>query len=183
MPSQQQLTQELAEIDDFIRRAAAGDENTLSCVGLNFPRDVSPQFRGGLVQQIRGWTAWALEQHRNKQADAAPKRMPLEVFVLRVGDVGVVGIPGEPFQGIGRQIRKLSHLPLTIPCGYVNYSVGYITDGPNTGDREYMSAFYRYSAQSRFHSKGIPPYQKPAGDVAAIEAARLLNAMADRNGR
>jgi len=178
LPGQSELTRELAEIDDFIRRASAGDENTLSCVGLNFPRDLSPKFRAGLVEQIRSWTVWALEQHRHNKADAVPKQMPLEIHVLRVGDVGIVGMPAEPFQGIGRQMRKLSRLPLTIPCGYVNYSVGYITDGPNTGDREYMSAFYRYSAQPRFNSKGLPPFKKPAGDVLAIEAARLLNAMA-----
>jgi len=182
LPSESQLTQELAEIDDFIRRAAAGDENTLSCVGLNFPRDLSPEFRGGLVQQIRDWTVWALEQRRGGRAEAVPKHMPLEVFVLRVGDVGIVGMPCEPFQGIGRQMRRLCRLPLTIPCGYVNYSVGYITDGANTGDREYMSAFYRYTAQTRFGSKPMPPYQKPGGDVVAAEAARLLNAMADRSG-
>ena len=35
---------------------------------------------------------------------------------------------------------------------------GYLPDGPNTGDREYMSAFYRYT-------KFRPPYRKPAGDV------------------
>ncbi len=176
LPSQAQLTQELAEIDDFIRRASAGDENTLSCVGMNFPRDLSPQFRGSrLVKPLREWTVWALDQRRNNRADAVPTRMPLEVFVLRVGDVGVVAMPCEPFQGIGRQMRKLSRMPLTIPCGYINYSVGYITDSANTGDREYMSAFYRYSAQAKFHSKAIPPYQKPAGDVIAVEAARLLN--------
>jgi hypothetical protein len=91
-----------------------------------------------------------------------------------LGDVGIVGLPFEPFQGIGRQMRAGSTLPLTIPCGYTNVSYGYLTDGPNTGDGEYMSAHYRYS-------KFRPPYQKPAGDVLAIKGVELLNRFA-QNG-
>jgi len=48
-----------------------------------------------------------------------------------------------------------------------NYSHGYITDAPNTGDREYTSAFYRYT---RFR----PPLAKPAGDVLADRAVEVL---------
>jgi len=62
-------------------------------------------------------------------------------------------------------------LPLAIPCGYVNASHGYLTDGPNTGDREYMSAHYRYT-------KFRPPFKKPAGDVIADKAIEILNRFA-----
>jgi len=92
---------------------------------------------------------------------------------LRLGDVGIVGMPCEPFQGIGRQIRRGSPLPLAIPCGYTNGSHAYITDAANTGDREYMSAFYRYT-------KFRPPYEKPAGDVMAARAVEILNRFADK---
>ena len=53
----------------------------------------------------------------------------------------------------------------------MNVSHGYITDAPNTGDREYMSSFYRYSDFR-------PPLQKPAGDVLADEAVRILTRFA-----
>ena len=49
----------------------------------------------------------------------------------------------------------------------MNASHGYITDGANTGDREYMSAFYRYT-------KFRPPLEKPAGDVIADRAVEIL---------
>ena len=61
-------------------------------------------------------------------------------------------------------------------CGYVNYSHGYITDGPNTGDREYVSAFYRYT---RFR----PPLAKPAGDVLAEKACQVLESFCERQKR
>ena len=86
-------------------------------------------------------------------------------------NVGIVGMPCEPFQGIGRQIRRRAALPISIPCAYMNASHGYITDGANTGDREYMSAFYHYT-------KFRPPLESPAGDVMADRAVQVLRRFA-----
>jgi len=171
LPSADVLRAEIAEMEDFIRRAAAGDENTLECVGLNFPRELTPAYRGKLVELILPWSRWALELRETGRADTVAKHLEMELYVIRLGDVGIVGLPFEPFQGIGRQIRRGSPLPLAIPCGYVNVSYGYITDGPNTGDREYISSFYRYT-------KFRPPLEKPAGDVMAQKAVEILNRFA-----
>ncbi len=171
LPTREVLIAELKEMDDFIQRAESGDENTLSCVGLNFPRALSPIYRARLVDPIRSWCVWALGLHEEGRADSVPRHLELEISVIRLGDVGIVGLPCEPFQGIGRQIRNRSPLPISIPCGYMNVSHGYITDGPNTGDREYMSAFYRYT-------KFRPPLEKPAGDVLADQAVKILGEFA-----
>ncbi len=168
LPERGTLISELEEIDDFIQRAESGDENTLACVGLNFPRALSPPYRARLVDLVRSWNVWAIDLWENGKANSGAKYMELEIAVIRLGDVGIVGLPCEPFQGIGRQIRSGSTLPISIPCGYMNVSHGYITDAPNTGDQEYMSAFYRYT-------KFRPPLKKPAGDVLADAAVKLLN--------
>jgi hypothetical protein len=167
-----ELMTELKEMDDFIRRAKSGDENTLSCVGLNFPRALTPGYRARLVELVRPWNQWAVELHDTGRADLVPKQLGIEIAVIRMGDVGIVGMSCEPFQGIGRQIRRHSPLPISIPCGYANASHGYITDGPNTGDREYMSSFYRYT-------KFRPPLKKPAGDVLAERAVDVLSRFAE----
>jgi hypothetical protein len=167
LPSRQVLIEELREMDAFIQRASAGDEQTLHCVGLNFPQALSPAYRARLVEAIRPWNLHALKLHEQDRADAVPQSLPVEVAVIRIGDVGIVGLPCEPFQGIGRLIRKHSPLPVSIPCGYTNVSHGYITDGANTGDREYMSSFYRYTDFR-------PPLKKPAGDVLATRATEIL---------
>ncbi len=170
LPSSRLLEAELREMEDFARRAAAGDEDTLSCVGLNFPRALTPAYRGRLVELVMPWNRWALDLHKRGQAHTAMKSFGVDTYVLRLGDVAVVGMSCEPFTGIGRLMRKLSPLPLTIPCGYANMAagyVGYITDSANTGDREYMSAFYRYT-------RYVPPFRKPAGDVMAHKAAELI---------
>ena len=173
LPSREILQAEIAEIEDFISRASAGDENTLSCVGLNFPRDLTPAYRGKLIEAVLPWSQWALNLRQTGQANTVANYLEMEVYVIRLGDVAIVGMPFEPFQGIGRQIRNGSPLPLAIPCGYVNVSHGYITDSPNTGDREYISAFYRYT-------KFRPPLKKPAGDVVAQRAIRIIELMVER---
>ncbi len=171
LPPQDILQAEIVKMEDFIRRASAGDENTLECVGLNFPRDLTPAYRGKLIEAVLPWSRWALELHKTGRADTVAKYLEMELYVIRLGDIAIVGLPFEPFQGIGRQIRRGSPLPLTIPCGYVNVTHGYITDGPNTGDREYISAFYRYT-------KFRPPLEKPAGDVMAQRAVDILKRFA-----
>ncbi len=167
LPSKEMLETEIEEMRDFIGRAKTGDQNTLGCVGMNFPRSLSPEYRAALVGMMLPWSEWGLELRRTNNSDTVMKTLDMSIYVIRLGDVGIVGMPCEPFQGIGRRIRQLSPLPLTIPCGYTNGSHGYITDSPNTGDAEYMSAFYRYT-------KFRPPLRKPAGDVLANHAVEIL---------
>jgi hypothetical protein len=171
LPPRQVLLDELEEMDDFIRRGKSGDEETLLCVGLNFPRALTPAYRARLVELIRPWNQWALKLHEQGSVDSVPKHLEMTIAVIRIGDVGIVGMPCEPFQGIGRRIRRQSPLPISIPCAYMNASHGYITDAANTGDREYMSAFYRYT-------KFRPPLKKPAGNVMADRAIEVLSRFA-----
>lgn len=174
LPPREILVAELQEMDDFIVRAKAGDPDTLFCVGQNYPESLSPPFRVGLVEMIRRWNVWALEQYAAGTVDVLPSELGIEVAVLRIGDVGIVGISCEPFQEIGRQIRRASPLPLNIPCGYTNASHGYITDSGNTGDQEYMSAHYRYTKFRR-------PLKKPAGNLLADHAIQMLKQFAVEN--
>jgi hypothetical protein len=171
LPSVNTLRAEIREMEHFVQRAEAGDRETFSCVGLNFPSDLSPPYRARLVAAPLEWNRWALGLHERGQAQSVPRHLALEVRVIRIGDVGIVGMPCEPFQGIGRQIRAAAPLPLVIPAGYLNDSHGYVTDAANTGDREYMSAFYRYT---RFRS----PFRRPAGDVLANAGIRMLRQLA-----
>lgn len=166
LPGLKALKKELADINDFIRRGDQGDEDTRSCVGMNFPKRLNPPFRAATVRIVRRWSQWAIRMHESGRLDQVPRHLEMEVCVLRLGDVAIIGLPGEPFIGIGRQIRAGSPAPLTIPCGYTNVSYGYVPDGQNVGDREYMSAFYRYTKW--------PPYRKPGGDVLARCAVKEL---------
>jgi hypothetical protein len=174
VPAEPRLRADLAEIEGFLKRCAQGDEDTRSCVGLNFPRALSPQYRAKLIEPCKAWTEWALAFHTENRLHQAPKYVEVEIGIFRIGDVGIVGLPCEPFLGIGRQIRAGSTLPLTIPCGYMNDNIAYVQDSPNAGDLDYSSSFYRYTTC-------FLPYKKPAGDLLARAAVRHLNRMAKVN--
>jgi len=171
LPAVAELEAELAEIEDFIRRAEAGDQDTLHCVGQNFATGLSPAFRAWLANQIRPWNEWALAQWKAGTASAVAAEQPLEIAAVRLGDAGIVGMPCEPFQNIGRLVRARTTLPLAIPCGYMNTNHGYFPDSENVGDNEYMSAHHRYT-------KFRAPFRRPAGDVLADAGAELLNRFA-----
>lgn len=80
----------------------------------------------------------------------------------------------ELFLGIGRQIKAAAPTALTIPCGYMNdTSLAYVPDSPNNGDREYPSAFYRYTTT-------LLPFRHPAGDLLASTAVDLLRQLSTR---
>jgi len=54
-------------------------------------------------------------------------REPLEgeLQVLRLGDVAIVGLPGEPFSAIGLEIKERAAVPHPFVVGYANDYLGY----------------------------------------------------------
>lgn len=170
-PSESSLRKSLERVEAFIGRCEAGDDaGTRTCDGLNFPSNLTPAYRKALVEPTQKWLHWALGFHEPGNEAKPPGGVSLKIGVLRIGDVGIVGLPCEPLLGIGRKMKELSSLPVTIPCGYMNDTrkVGYVPDGPNCEDLDYVSSFYRYT-------QSMLPYRKPAGDALARAAAKLLN--------
>ncbi len=47
-----------------------------------------------------------------------PTPVAVDVQILRIGDMAIVAMPGEPFSGIGAAIKKASPFPITMFCGY-----------------------------------------------------------------
>ncbi len=47
-----------------------------------------------------------------------PTPLPVELQMLRIGDVAIVAMPGEPFAEIGAAIKKASPYAVTMFCGY-----------------------------------------------------------------
>jgi len=167
LPALASLEQDLALIDDFIRRGRAGDQDTLYCVGMNFPVNLTPAYRAKLVEMVRPWYVWAVDQRQTGEADKLPKALPIEVVVARIGDVGYVGMPFEPFVRIGLRIKQDTPLPVVLASGYTDGSYGYIPDASACNDREYMGGFFRYLPQRS-------PYAAPAGDAVGDVAVPIL---------
>jgi len=171
LPAADSLERDLASIDDFIRRGRTGDENTLSCVGMNFPKALTPPYRARLVEMVRPWYVWALDKRRTGAADGLTRGLPIGIVVARIGDVGYVGMPFEPFVRIGLRIKRDTPLPCVLPSGYTDGSYGYIPDATACNDREYMGGFFRYLPERL-------PYTAPGGEAVAEVAVPILASFA-----
>lgn len=165
LPQLPDLERDLGSIDDFIRRGRAGDPNTLECVGMNFPKALTPPYRAALVNMVRPWYVWAID--KQKTGTQVPSSLPMEVVVARFGDVGYVGMPFEPFVRIGLKIKREADLPCVLTSGYTEGSYGYIPDTLGVNDREYMGGFFRYVGNR-------PPYKAPGGDAVAQVTVPIL---------
>lgn len=55
----------------------------------------------------------------------APDTFPMLFSVVSIGDVAMFGIPGEPFNGVGRALKKADGWKMVIPCCLTNASEGY----------------------------------------------------------
>lgn len=168
LPSKESLEKDLAEIDDFIKRGNEGDENTLHCVGMNFPRALTPAYRANLITGVRNYYVWALNKYKEGTQYDLPSHLEMPIVVARFGDVGYVGMPYETYVKTGLKIKNNTNLPMVMPGGYTNSAMGYIPDESSTRDREYMSGYFRYRGN-------VPPYKEPAGDAAANVAIEVLN--------
>ena len=168
VPSERRLRADLAVVEDFLKRVSAGDDQLLTCLGINAARSMSLTYRMKLVEPFRRWLHWALRFHTERRLQDAPKGVAVTIGAFRIGDIGFVGMPCEPLLGIGRQIRAGGNLSLTIPVGYMNDDIYYVPDAPNLGDFDYQSAYYRYT-------DAFLPFRKPGGDLLAKAGLRALH--------
>lgn len=76
--------------------------------------------------------------------------LDLNVVCVGFGDVAFVGLPGEPFTQIGRDIKNSSPFTVTLPCCNANGSEGYFP----TDDALLESG---YEAQSSLFLPGVAP--------------------------
>ena len=65
------------------------------------------------------------EALRRKHLKDGPETFPLPLSGVRVGPVAFLGIPGEPFTGIGRGLKDGSPFAMTLPCCLTNGAEGY----------------------------------------------------------
>jgi hypothetical protein len=169
LPPLEVLERDKRELLDFQRRVEAGDPNTLHVLGYNFSETMKMGYRKNLATPFLRWTDWAIDMQRSGKS-RPEEYCPIRVQAVTVGDIALVTSQGELFVDIGLRMRKGSPYSLTIPAAYSNgVYPNYIGTSRDVGDREYMSAFYRYIQK--------PAYAKPAGDTIAEKAVDLLRAL------
>ena len=70
-------------------------------------------------------TTVVAEALRMCRLEHGPETFPIRLTGIKLGPVGILGIPGEPFTDIGVEIKKIPGWDLILPCALTNGSSGY----------------------------------------------------------
>ncbi len=90
-------------------------------------------------------TTVVAEAGRMVRLEHGPETFPLGLSAVAVGPVALLGIPGEPFNGIGRGIKEAEGWEVVMPCCLTNGSEGYfpMQDSYDEGGYEARSSRYK----------------------------------------
>ncbi len=134
--------------EDF--HADATVDGRLAMVPLH-PRRVTPEqvaaARAYLAQPNPEQDVWRFcyANEHVAMAEGWPERLDFPVQALRIGEVGLVGLPGEAFVEIGLGVRERSPFPVTIPVGLANDLAGYVPTDRHLALGGYETELCRWS--------------------------------------
>jgi hypothetical protein len=114
---------------------------------------------------------WVERMFEAMQANSLRPTVPTEVHLLRVGDVVIVGVPGEFFVELGLAIKSAvlaaGQARQVMICGFANGNIGYIP-----ARRAYPKGGYEVAEAYKFY--GYPAALTPeAGEQIVAAATRL----------
>lgn len=66
------------------------------------------------------------QNRRDRRADMARRELSTSLTIVTIGNVALVGIPGEPFVELGLAVKRSPHFAHTFVVGYCNDLIGYI---------------------------------------------------------
>ena len=73
-----------------------------------------------------------------------PEQWPVPIHALRIGDLGITGLPGEVFTEIGLDIKSRSPFAQTMNIGIANDTVGYVATDQALGEGSYETRLCRH---------------------------------------
>ena len=90
-------------------------------------------------------TTMVAEAGRMVKLKDGPASFPMELSGLAIGPVALIGIPGEPFTGIGRALKEAPGWDLVLPCCLTNGNEGYfpMQEAYDEGGYESQSSFFK----------------------------------------
>lgn len=100
-----------------------------------------------------------------------PDRVPVKLQAIRIGDLGIAGVPCEVFAATGRQIKARSPLKQTFTISLANGYNGYL---PTPRDHE-VGGYETWLARSSY-------LEVQAAELIRDEVLRLLGIVAGRGG-
>ena len=80
----------------------------------------------GEMNVVQRWVEWAELVARTVAEEKMPVTRDLVVWALRLNDIGIVAVSGEPFAELSLELKRRSPLPHTVFLGYSNGCIGYL---------------------------------------------------------
>ena len=101
-------------------------------------------------------TTVVAEAARMVRLENAPDTFPMLFSTVAIGDVAMFGIPGEPFNGVGRGLKAAPGWKMVIPCCLTNASEGYfpMMDSYDEGGYEARSSSFKAGVAERIIEEG-----------------------------
>ena len=90
-------------------------------------------------------TTVVAEAGRMVRLEHGPAEFPMYLSVVTIGNVAMVGIPGEPFNGVGIGLKEAKDWDMVMPCCNTNGKEGYfpMQDAYDEGGYEARSSNYK----------------------------------------
>lgn len=136
-PSNMPTADEAARAEEICRLHEAGRDAQLPYEGMELTTVVAEALR---MQQLKD----------------GPESFGLYLGALQMGEVALLGIPGEPFTGVGRGIKDGSAYALTLPCSLTNGAEGYypMREAYDEGGYEARSSIFKAGIAERIIDAG-----------------------------
>lgn len=101
-------------------------------------------------------TTVVAEAERMVKLEHGPENFPMKFGALAIGDVGIFGIPGEPFTAVGVEIKKAEGYKMVMPCVNTNGARGYFptSNAYEEGGYEARSSFFKKGAAEHIAEEG-----------------------------
>ena len=126
----------------------------------------APRTWNSLLLRVDNWSSflpmWAgiatrAQAERMLELEHGPDDFALRVSAVSVGDIALVGIPGEPFSDIGRDLKEAPGWPLVLPCCCTNGYEGYFPpmNAYENGSYETRSSIFRSGVAEAISGAGL----------------------------
>ena len=102
-------------------------------------------------------TTKVAEAGRMVKLQNGPESFPMELSSVAIGPVALIGLPGEPFTGIGRGLKEAEGWELVLPCCLTNGNEGYfpMQDAYDEGGYESQSSFFKAGVAEYLIEEGL----------------------------
>ncbi len=101
-------------------------------------------------------TTVVAEASRMIKLEHGPETFSMDITAVAIGNVALLGVPGEPFNGVGIGLKKAAGWDLVLPCCLTNGCEGYfpMQDAYDEGGYEARSSRYKAGTAERLIEEG-----------------------------